>query len=89
MDPELEHEMITPDQAKRLSDLTAFVTSYPRAGKTYRQFWDDFDEAEKVIAGEARAEDADEELVAAYFEIVDTAHEAFGGPADQMDQVMA
>lgn len=80
--------MITPDQHKRLKELDEFVMNYQRAGKTYSQFWDDFDEAGKVVDAQARADDADEDLVEVYFEIVDEAHEAFGGPPEKMDQVM-
>lgn len=80
--------MITPAHHKRLKELDEFVMNYQRAGKTYGQFWDDFHEAGKVIEAQARADDADEDLVEAYFEIVDGAHEAFGGPPEKMTQVM-
>lgn len=80
--------MITQDQRKLLDELDAFLMNYERAGKTYGQFWDDFWEAGKVIDAQARADDADEDLVEAYFEIYDSAHEAFGGPEEQMSRVM-
>ena len=35
-----------------------------------------------------RADDCDDDLAEAYFEIVDNAHEGFGGPPDMMDKVM-
>ena len=72
----------------RLKELDEFLMNYQRAGKTYGQFWNDFDEAGKIIDAQARADDADQGLVEAYFEIVDKAHEAFGGPPEMMDKVM-
>lgn len=78
---------MTPDQKQRLDDLEALVVRYSRAGKTYGQFWDEFHEAAGDLEKLAFTRD-DNELSDRYFDILDGAHEGYGGPPEQMDQVM-
>ena len=79
---------MTPDQKRRLDDLDAFLMTYKRAGKTYGQFWDEFHKRAGDLRALAFAESADPALSQLYLEILDSAHEGYGGPPEQMDQVM-
>ena len=79
---------MTPEQSDLLDALERFVTDYQRPGKTRRQFWDAFHQRAGDLDGLAFAEDANEDLQNRYFEILDYAHEAYGGPEESLDEVM-
>lgn len=80
--------MITPDQHKRLKELDEFVMNYQRAGKTYGQFWDEFWVQAAALEAEAEVAGHESELAIALYEIVDGAHEGFGGPPEMMGKMM-
>lgn len=79
---------MTPDQQRDLDELSAWVMAYPATGRTRREFWLAFDERAASLDALASSEDADPDLRLAFGEIWDDAHERFGGPESQADDVM-
>lgn len=78
---------MTPDQSRLLDALEAFVINYPRAGRTRRQFWDEYGGLEDPLVAAAEAAD-DDEMRNRLGEIMDDAHEGYGCPPEQEDEVM-
>lgn len=79
---------MTPEQSRQLDALESFVVNYERAGKTRRQFWAEFTVASGDLERLAFGDDADGDLSNRYFEILDLAHEGYGGSPEQQDEIM-
>ena len=79
---------MNPEHNTRLNDLEAFSMGFQRIGRTRRQFWAEFHERSGDLQSLAFADEADHDLRSRYFEILDDAHEAYGGPDEVMDEVM-
>lgn len=79
---------MTPEQSSQLDALESFVVTYQRAGRTRRQFWDEFIVASGDFERLAFGDDADGDLSNRYFEILDFAHECYGCSPEREDEVM-
>ena len=76
---------MTPEQAAQLDALEAFIRGFQRTGRTSRQFWDEFGTRAEGL--HAAAMD-DEALADRYFDLLDSAHEAFPSAPDSLDDAM-
>jgi hypothetical protein len=77
------------DTERRLEALSAFVIGYASAGKTRRQFWEEFAWLAGDLESIVWSENSDSDLRQRYCEITDQAVEAgFAAPEDRMDEVM-
>lgn len=79
---------MTTDASHLLDRLQAFLRDYQRKGRTYAQFWADFDretaELERLAAGDQLpAAQADR-----YFDLRDAAHDGYGCPPERMNDLM-
>ena len=80
---------MTPEQARKIEELDSFVVHYARAGKTRRQFWDEFHALAGDLGKQAFAHDGPADLRERYCEVLANADDAgFDGPEDCMDEVM-
>src|SRR5690606_25030589 len=74
------HAGMDSHAAKLLEELQAFIAKYPRQGRTYGQFWEEFHAHARQIQGLVNTAEADPEVVARYVDLLDGAHDAFGCP---------
>lgn len=79
---------MTTKPTQLLDRLQAFLSGYQREGRTYAQFWSDFDreaeELDRLAAGD-QLEDADADR---YLDLRDAAQDGYGCPPDRMNDIM-
>lgn len=81
--------MITDEQDAQLGALREWVLDYKPAGKTRRQFWQEFDEQAGDLPRQAWSEAADEDLRERYVDVVSLADDrGFAGPDEIVDRLM-
>lgn len=69
---------MTRDTSALLDHLQAFVSGYPRVGRTYGQFWEEFGLQAAELEAIVHAQDANAQVVERYYDLVDAAHDAYG-----------
>lgn len=69
---------MTPEHAQALDHLARFLAAYQRSGEPSAAFWAAFQAEAAPLEALASAPDADPELRACYYDIVDAAHDGFG-----------
>lgn len=80
---------MTPEQEQKIEELHQFVINYQRAGKTRRQFWQEFDALEGGLQAQAFADDADAGLREAFCEVLANADDAgYAAEPGRDDEVM-
>jgi hypothetical protein len=80
---------MTPEQQRKIDELHAFVIDYQRAGKTRRQFWEEFDALEGDLRELAFSDDADPDLREALCEVLANADDAgYAAAPERDDEIM-
>lgn len=80
---------MTPEAKQALAHLAGWLRAFDPIGRTRREFWREFNERSQAVEAMASAPDADPGLREAYYEIVDAAHQGYGGPEELADEVMS
>lgn len=76
------------DTSALLDHLQTFVSGYSREGRTYGQFWEEFERQAAELEAIVHAQDAGPDLVARYYDLLDGAHDAYGYAPGRENELM-